>query len=46
MIQTLDKLRTEMDGGRIPKFEQQFIAKRKLEDERKRRENRRLERIE
>ena len=38
MISTLDKFRTEMDGARVPKYEQHFRAKRIEERERQRRE--------
>jgi len=33
MIHTLDKFRVEMDGSRVPKFEQHFIEKRRKERE-------------
>lgn len=46
MIQTLDKFRHEMDGNRVPKYEQHFIEKRKREEEIKRQETKRKERHE
>ena len=45
MIETLDIFRDEMDGKRIPKFEQIFKKRRQEEAERKAREAYRAERF-
>ena len=41
MIETIDFFRKEMDGNRIPKFEQSFREKQKKEKERQAREAKR-----
>ena len=46
MINTLDKFRHEMDGSRVPKYEQHFIAKRKRDQEFQRKETIRREKKE
>lgn len=38
MIQTVDQFRKEFDGTRVPKYEVAFLAKKKKEEERQRRE--------
>ena len=44
MINTLDKFRTEMDGSRVPKYEVAFLEKKKVIQEKQRRDMRRQER--
>ena len=44
MIETINMFRQEMDGNRVPKFEQNFREKRKKEKDRQLREAKRLAR--
>ena len=46
MIHTVGMFKTEMIGTRVPKYEQRFIEKRRADQERKRREMRRISRLE
>lgn len=40
MINTLGKFREEMDGSRVPKYEIAFLAKKKIEEKKKRKQDR------
>ena len=40
MINTLGKFREEMDGSRVPKYEVNFLAKKKIESKKKRKNDR------
>lgn len=44
MINTLGQFRKEYDGDRVPKYEVAFLAKKAKDEERKRREQKRIER--
>ena len=44
MIDTVDQFRKEFDGTRVPKYEIAFLAKKKKEEERLKREQKRKER--
>ena len=44
MIETIDFFRKEMDGNRVPKFEQSYREKQKKEQERQAREAKRFAR--
>ena len=41
MIDTLQMIRSQLDGKRIPKFEETFIERKKMEEEMAKKEKRR-----